>query len=111
MIDTKFLLLAVKSKHCAPSDYRLAKLLEVAKTTIYKYNNRFDKPNDITLSRISELLSVPSHVLYAAIHFERARDPATKLVWAEAYRIMGGPDIEKRLIEECFSGNEEELTA
>jgi DNA-binding XRE family transcriptional regulator len=111
MINTAFLLSAIKSKHCATSDYRLAKLLDVTATTIYKYKKRDDKPSDITLSKVSELLSVPPHVLYAAIQHERAKDASSKLVWAEAYRVMGGPAIEKRLIKECFSEEAEKAEA
>jgi hypothetical protein len=111
MIDTTLLLSAVKSKYYAASDYRLAQLLDLTKTSVYKFVKKTDAPGEMTLTKISILLNVPAHVLYAAVKYERASDPSIKLVWLEAYKILGGDDVEKRLIKECFTDIEEKAEA
>jgi transcriptional regulator with XRE-family HTH domain len=111
MINTTFLLSAIKSKHCTPSDYRVAKMLGLSTTTVSGYRCKGEMPSDITLSKISELLKVPPHILYAAIQHERARDPSAKRVWAETYRLIGGDELEKRLTKECFTDMEEKAGA
>jgi hypothetical protein len=102
MINTALLLSAVKSKYCLPSDYRLAKVLEMNKRTISQYKLNIHQIGDLTLSNIALLLSVDECVLYAAIQHNKAKTPAAAIVWRAIYDRLGGDDVEKTIIKQCF---------
>lgn len=102
MINSNFLLSAVKSKLSIPSDYRLAKALEVDKRTVSQYRHSIHQIGELPLSKIAEILSVDECVLYAAIQHSKAKTPAGAIVWRAIYSRLGGDEAEKNIMKQCF---------
>jgi DNA-binding XRE family transcriptional regulator len=70
------------------SDYKLAKLLGVPRTTISNYRTGRSQMDDRIAIRIAELVGVPPVSVVAEIHAERARDPNSQAFWAELGAAM-----------------------
>lgn len=63
----------IKAKHRLPSDYAVAKLLEISTTTISHYRNRGSNMDVATAFKAAELLEVDPALLIAEMELKRAK--------------------------------------
>jgi transcriptional regulator with XRE-family HTH domain len=106
MIRTSELLAAVRAAQGVPSNYRLARLLDVPEKTVSRWNTGKHTPDDAMAQRLAELAGLDPGEVLASMAAERAGDEATRAAWraiAErlaataaavffALGIGGGPD-------------------
>lgn len=77
-----------KSDGGSGSDYRLAQLLGVPKSSISNYRNGRSQMEDRIAIRLAEMLGVPPVTVVAEIHAERSKDPNTQSFWNELSAAM-----------------------
>ncbi|BBN88561.1 hypothetical protein [Azospira sp. I09] len=64
-----------------PSDYALAKTIEVERATISGYRHGRSKPDTYAIYRLAELAKIDRDAAIAQIEAERARTEAQKTYW------------------------------
>ncbi|MYM96254.1 hypothetical protein [Duganella vulcania] len=74
---------AVKAKRGLPSDYALAKELEVSQQTVTHYRNGRTSMGIETSMRVGEILGVDGHKVYADGQIERAKNSAQTAFWTD----------------------------
>lgn len=72
---------AVKARLDLPSDYAIAKALEVTPSAVSKYRLGRSAPDDLVCARIAEILHIEPMEVIAAIHFERSNDERARALW------------------------------
>lgn len=81
---------AVKAKLSLPSDYTLAPVLGITRSSISKLRNGKDAFGDATAMRVAELLGIDAGFVIACAHRERAKTEAEKAVWTSMLEKLGG---------------------
>lgn len=71
----------VRQVHSIPSDYALAKWLDLTPQQISKYRSKKDHMGDETAARVASLLGMDAGFVVASIHAERARTDAGRALW------------------------------
>ena len=80
-MNTRELLAAVRAAQGIPSNYRLARLLDVPETTVQRWNTGRNLPDDTMAARLAELAGLDAGTVVASIHAERAPDDGTRALW------------------------------
>jgi hypothetical protein len=75
------LLAAVRAAQGIPSNYALAKLLDVRERDLSRWNNGHNVPNDPIVVRLAELAGLDPAQVLPAIAAQRTTDTALRSVW------------------------------
>lgn len=90
MKTTCELLDAVKARHNVPSDYALAKKLEVTQQEVSKYRTGKATLGDSTAIRLAQLLEIDPGIVLLTVHAERAKKDDEKAAWTAIIEKLGG---------------------
>lgn len=83
MLTTAELLAQAKSAQGIPSNYRLARVLDVPESTIQRWNTGRGFPGDDYTAKLAELAGIDPGLAIASIHVERSPQGAPiRSVWA-----------------------------
>lgn len=96
MLTTRDLLAAVKTAQSIPSNYRLARLLDVPEGTVQRWNTGRNLPDDLMAARLAELAGLDVAEVVASIHAERAAEGPARDLWksiAERLHAAGAPAL------------------
>lgn len=75
------LLMAVKRAQKLPSNYALARFLDVRENQIHRWHKNQNAPDDLTAVRLATLAGLDPDVVVAAMHAQRASNPVGRSVW------------------------------
>lgn len=81
MFTTLDLIEAAKTAQAIPSNYRLARVLEVPEGTVQRWNTGRNLPDDAACFRLAELAHLDPGFVVASIRAERAKDAAESMTW------------------------------
>lgn len=81
MLTTRELLAAAKAHSGIPSNYRLARVLDVPETTVQRWNTGRSRPDDEWCAKLAELAGLDAGEVVASIRAERASDPQMRELW------------------------------
>lgn len=81
---------AVKSKHGLASDYALASVLGITRSSVSKFRVGKDFLGDSTAIRVAQLLEMDPAKIIASVHFERAKKDDERAAWASILEKLGG---------------------
>ena len=81
---------AVKARYNLPSDYALAKKLDMTTQMVSQYRKGKDFLSDSRAIQIANLLEIDSGIVAAAIHEERAKTEQEKAMWRGMLERLGG---------------------
>lgn len=81
MYTTREVLAAVRARNGIPSNYALARFLDVPEKTVQRWHTGRNLPDDATAARLAELGGLDAGAVVASIHAERALDPAARSLW------------------------------
>ena len=81
MISTLELMAAAKSAQGIPSNYRLARVLDVPETTVARWHTGRGKPDDAFAARLAEMAGLDVGQVVAWIHAERAEPGPVRDLW------------------------------
>mgnify|MGYP001595360811 CR=1 FL=1 len=78
---------AIKAKHHLPSDYALAKILDVHRQVIsrYRHGGTFDEEMAI---KVGNLLDIPGGYVNACVMAERTKRPEVREMWQQVARVI-----------------------
>ena len=82
MLTTFDLLSAAKANSGIPSNYRLARILDVPDNTVVRRNNGRNKPDDEMVRRLAELAGLDPAPVVTAIRAERAAPGPMRDLWS-----------------------------
>ncbi len=89
MLTTVELLAAARAAHGIPSNYRLARVLNVSDKSIQRWNTGKNTPDDAMASRLAEMAGLDPDSVVAAMHAERAVTEAERARWQRiAHRLQ-----------------------
>lgn len=71
-----------------PSDYALAKLLNVRQQTVSNYRSGRTQMSDEIALRVAEALGRPAAAVLAQLAAERAKNPEVAKVWKDAVKVL-----------------------
>lgn len=83
MLTTRDLLAAAKSAQGIPSNYRLARVLDVPETTVQRWNNGRSRPEDSLAVRLAEMAGLDAGQVVASIRAERAEPGPMRDLWVD----------------------------
>lgn len=83
MITTSKLLAALKKAHGDCSDYRIAKILDVAKTTVSRWSCGHGYMSEETARKAAQILGWDETYTIACIHAEGMKGSETYPIWKE----------------------------
>ena len=83
MLTTRDLLAAAKLAKGIPSNYRLARVLEVPDTTVQRWNTGRNRPDDEMAVRLAEMAGLDAGQVVASIRAERAEPGPMRDLWAD----------------------------
>jgi len=87
MLTTASLLAAAKAAQGIPSNYRLARVLDVPETTVQRWNTGKSIPDDAKSVQLAQLAKLDPVEVVAAMHAERAsKGPMAEIYQAIAER-------------------------
>lgn len=81
MITTKELLARAKEAQGIPSNYRLARVLDIPETTVQRWNTGRNRPDDESAMRLAQLAGLDPCAVVAAIRAERSEDGPMRDLW------------------------------
>lgn len=81
MLTARDLLAAVRARQGIPSNYRLARLLDVPDTTVQRWNTGRNTPDDATAARLAELAGLDADATVASMHAQRAGSAPERSRW------------------------------
>lgn len=90
MITTAELLAAAKARQGIPSNYRLARVLDVPESTVQRWNTGRGRPDDRYSAKLAELAGLDACEVVASINAERAEDGPMKEMWALMAKRLHG---------------------
>jgi hypothetical protein len=76
------LLKAVRETHGLPSNYALARFLDVRETTLWRWSSGRNTPDDGMAARLAELAGLDVGVVLACMAAQRATDDTARAMWA-----------------------------
>lgn len=78
---------AIKDRHDLPSDYALAKILDVHRQAIsrYRHGGTFDEEMAI---KVGNLLDIPGGYVNACVMAERTKRPEVREMWQSVARVI-----------------------
>ena len=88
MIKTRALMDAAKAAQGIPSNYRLARVLDVPERTVQRWASGETRPDDAHAAHLAELAGFDPGVTVAAINAERAEGPMRALWTGIAERLQ-----------------------
>lgn len=91
MLTTTDLLAAAKAAQGLPSNYRLARALDVPEKTVQRWNTGRNTPDDENAAKLAALAGLDAGYVLACIAAERAAEGPASAVWkAVADRLHHG---------------------
>jgi transcriptional regulator with XRE-family HTH domain len=75
----------------ARSDYRLAQVLNLSKTTVTHWRNGRSRPDDLSVIRIAQLMQRDPAAVIAELHAERAKCDETRNLWLRIAAQLSSP--------------------
>lgn len=81
MLTTRDLLAAVRDAQAIPSNYRLARLLDVPEKTVQRWNSGKHTPDDAMTVRLAELAGLDPAEVLTSIYAQRTTEPALRELW------------------------------
>lgn len=81
MISTRELLEAAKSARGLPSNYRLARELDVPEKTVQRWNTGKNSPDDVHAAQLAVLAGLDPAEVVVSIRAERSTEPAMRSLW------------------------------
>lgn len=90
MLTTRDLLAVVKTAHGIPSNYRLARVLDVTEATVQRWNTGRNAPDDAMAERLANMAGLDVAYVLASIYAERAANDDSRRIWSGiAKRLQG----------------------
>lgn len=81
MITTAELMAAAKRAQGIPSNYRLARVLDVPESTVQRWNTGRGRPDDAHAARLGELAGIDPGIAVASVRAEREGDGPMRSLW------------------------------
>lgn len=81
MISTLELIAAAKAANDIPSNYRLARILDIPEKTLARWTTGRNKPDDLYTARLAELAGLDVGQVVASIHADRAEPGPVRDLW------------------------------
>lgn len=120
MLTTAELLAAVRDAQGIPSNYRLARVLDVPENTVARWQTGRHVPDDAMVVRLAGLAGLDAGATLAAMHAQRATDDGLRAAWASiaqrlqqagaaalavilSVAVFGSPDAQARASVEEFA--------
>jgi len=91
MDTTNVLIDRCKASIGATSDYRLAKVLNISKTTVTHWRNGRSRPDDLMVIRMAGLMRRDPAAVIAELHAERAKCAETRNLWMRIAAQLSSP--------------------
>lgn len=82
MLTTRSLLAAAKAARGIPSNYRLARALDVPERTVQRWSSGVSRPDDGHAAQLAELAGLDAGEVVASIRAERAEPGQMRDLWA-----------------------------
>lgn len=82
MLTTRELLAAVKTANSIPSNYRLARALDVPENTVQRWSTGRNLPDDTMCARLAAMAGLDAGYVVASVHAERAAAGPLRDLWA-----------------------------
>lgn len=87
-MSPKELLAAVRAAQNVPSNYALARVTGIAERSLQRWNVGSHTPDDATAARLAELAGLDPDATVAAMHAQRAAEPAERSRWERIARRL-----------------------
>lgn len=81
---------AVKDRLDLPSDYAIAKALNVTRAAISSYRTGRSMPDDLVCARIAAVIGVEPMEVIAAINYQRAKNDDARSLWESIWGKAAG---------------------
>jgi transcriptional regulator with XRE-family HTH domain len=88
MLTVRDLLAAARAAQSLPSNYALAKLLDVRENDVSRWQNGRNIPSPAMVVRLAELAKLDPADVLPAIEAERAGDDVVRAAWARAAKRL-----------------------
>lgn len=82
MLTIAELIAAAKAGAALPSNYRLARALDVPEKTLSRWNAGHNLPDDENAAKLAHLAGIDPGVVVASIRAQRADKPEVRALWA-----------------------------
>jgi transcriptional regulator with XRE-family HTH domain len=81
---------AVKDRLDLPSDYAIAKALNVTRAAVSSYRTGRSMPDDLVCARIAAVIGVEPMEVIAAINYQRAKNDDARSLWESIWGKAAG---------------------
>ena len=118
MLTVRDLLAAAKAGQNIPSNYRLARVLDVPETTVQRWNTGRNVPEDSMAVRLADMAGLDVGAVLASVHAARSTDENLRAAWAAVaarlartaataaaalVAVTGSPDAGAMAMQTCTS--------
>lgn len=94
MLTTRDLLGAVKAAQGIPSNYRLARVLDVTEGTVQRWHTGKNQPDDAMAARLAGMAGLDIGYVVASMHAERAQEDGARKLWEQiAQRLQAAAAV------------------
>jgi len=78
----------LKARHHLPSDYALAKMLDITRSAVSKYRNNKANFDDTTALKVASLLKLDPMIVISDMNVERSKTPEARAVWQDLHKRL-----------------------
>ncbi|MEE9350986.1 MAG: hypothetical protein V3U78_01900 [Thiotrichaceae bacterium] len=89
------------NKNYNASDYKVAQLLLINKTSVHRYRNKGGTFDDNTAIKVAELLDIDYAIILTDMQIERAKNDTTRSAWAHVLEMAKSHSTALALIAVC----------
>lgn len=89
---------AVKARHSLPSDYALAKKLDVSQQCVSRWRIGKDTIGDLAAIKVAKLLEMDQRYVVACAHAERAKQDDERALWQGFAALLPQPAAKRLCI-------------
>jgi predicted transcriptional regulator len=80
----------LKARNGGASDYAIAKMLGITRSSVSKYRNKLGSFDDSVAIRVANLLEIDPAIVISSMHAERSRMPEERAIWEGIIERLGG---------------------
>lgn len=105
MLTIAELIAAAKAGASIPSNYKLARALDVPEKTVQRWNAGHTLPRDDNAAKLAELAKLDPGVVLASVRALRAESPHMKGVWSSIADRLGASTAAAVILSALFSAS------
>lgn len=90
MNTTQRYLETLKAKTGAPSDYKLAQILDITRQQMSNYRTRGEQFGEETCMKVASILEIDPVIVMAEVQMEKAKNEQAKAAWKMLFERLGG---------------------